>query len=110
MGWAVSVPDVAPVAQRLGTQVSMISREGLSARLTGVAEAMATPSLPFFISRDPGVADPGEGASAGGIEWVEVAGDAAQLAAWLGGAELPVRVTGGPPAVRSVGVGGRTIV
>src|SRR3954467_2653781 len=35
MGWAVAVPDVAAVARRLGTEVSTISRAGLSARLTG---------------------------------------------------------------------------
>ena len=110
MGWAVGVDDVTPVAQRLGTEVSTISREGLSARLTGVREALATPTLPFFISRDHGIPDPGEGARHGGIEWVEVAGDAGQLQRWLAGAPLPVRTVDGPPAVTAVGVGGRAVV
>ncbi len=109
MGWAVAVEDVAPVAERLGTEVSTIMRQGLSARLTGLAEAMATPFLPFFIARDPGVADPGAAGDAGGIEWIEVAGDRDRLAAWLGGAELPVRVVTGAPAVRAVGIGGRIL-
>jgi hypothetical protein len=109
MAWAVAVEDVAPVAERLGTEVSTLVRRGLSARLTGVAEAMATPFLPFFIARDPGVADPGAASDAGGIEWIEVAGDRDRLAAWLGGAELPVRVVNGAPAVRAVGIGGRTL-
>jgi hypothetical protein len=108
MGWAVAVDDVEPVAERLGTEVSVITREGLSARLTGVAEAMAEPFLPFFISRDHGIPDPGEGGDRGGIEWIEVSGDAARLAQWLGGAELPVRVVEGPPAVRAVGIGGES--
>jgi hypothetical protein len=108
MGWAVAVDDVAPVAQRIGAEVSTITRQGLSARLTGVVEAMAEPFLPFFISRDHGIPDPGEGADAGGIEWIEVAGDASRLAGWLGGAELPVRVVEGPPAVRAVGIGGES--
>ena len=43
MGWAVAVDDVVPVAERLGTPVRTIVRQGLSARLTGVLEAMATP-------------------------------------------------------------------
>jgi hypothetical protein len=108
MGWAVEVDDVEPVAERLGTEITTITRQGLSARLTGVAEAMAEPFLPFFISRDHGVPDPGEQGNEGGIEWVEVSGDAARLAEWLGGAELPVRVVEGRPAVLSVGIGGKT--
>jgi hypothetical protein len=106
-GWAVAVDHVEPVAERLGTEVSTISRQGLSARLTGLAEAMAEPFLPFFISRDHGIPDPGEGSDAGGIGWIEVSGDAARLADWLGGAELPVRVVEGRPAVRAVGIGGK---
>jgi hypothetical protein len=105
MGWAVEVDDLGAVAERLGLEPTTIARGGLSARLAGVAEAMTTPTLPFFISRDVGVADPGAGADAGGIAWVEVAGAAAELDAWLGGAELPVRVVDGPPAVRAVGLG-----
>ena len=50
MAWAVAVDDVVPVAERLGTTVSTIVREGLSARLTGLLEAMAAPFLPFFIA------------------------------------------------------------
>jgi hypothetical protein len=107
MGWAVAVDAVEPVAARLGTAISTIARAGLSARLTGVEEAMREPFLPFFIARNPGVPDPGDGGDGGGIAWVEVSGDAARLERWLGGAPLPVRVVDGPPAVRAVGVGAR---
>jgi catechol 2,3-dioxygenase-like lactoylglutathione lyase family enzyme len=109
MGWAVAVDDVAPVAARLGTAISTIARSGLTARLTGVAEAMREPLLPFFIARDPGVADPAGRGDAGGIAWLEVAGDAERLRAWLGGAELPARVVDGPPGVRAMGVGDREL-
>lgn len=109
MGWAVAVDEIGPVARLLGTEVTAIKRLGLTARLTGVAESMAEPCLPFFIERDPGVADPGAAGEGGGIEWVEVAGDARKLADWLGGADLPVRVVEGEPAVLAVGVGGQTI-
>jgi hypothetical protein len=109
MGWAVAVDDVVPVAERLGTPVSRIVRHGLSARLTGVLEAMAAPFLPFFVARDRGVEDPGASGGAGGIEWIEVAGDPARLDAWLGAARLPVRVLEGGPAVRAVGIGGRIL-
>ena len=109
MGWAVAVEAVEPVAERLGIAVTTIAREGLTARLAGVAEAMREPSLPFFIARDPGVADPAGRGDGGGIAWIEVAGDAERLGAWLDGAPLPVRVVPGPPGVRAMGVGGREL-
>lgn len=110
--WAVAVDDVAVVAERLGTEVTGISRSGLTARLTGVAEAMADPLLPFFIARDPGIADPsGVDDGPGGIAWLEVGGESARLAEWLGGADLPVRVVedGDGRGVRAVGVGEREL-
>jgi hypothetical protein len=109
MGWAVGVDDVVSVAERLGTPVCTIVRQGLSARLTGVLEAMASPFLPFFIARDPGIEDPGASGGAGGIEWIELAGDADRLDAWLDGARLPVRVVEGTPAVRAVAISGRIL-
>ena len=115
-GWAVAVDDVAA----LGLPVTPIAREGMSARLAGVMDAAADPSLPFFIARDPGVPDPGGSGSGsgsglaggGGISWVEVAGDAALLRSWLGDAfdSLPLRVVeGSPRGVRAVGVGEREL-
>jgi hypothetical protein len=108
-GWAVAVDDVNRVARRLGTSVMTIRRAGLSAHLTGLAEAMREPFLPFFISRDPGVPDPGADGNAGGITWIELAGDAARLKRWLDDVPLPVRFVSGPPAVRGVGIGRRAI-
>jgi catechol 2,3-dioxygenase-like lactoylglutathione lyase family enzyme len=108
MGWAVAVDDVAPVAQRLGIGVSTISRQGLSAQLAGVAEAMREPTLPFFIARDRGIADP-SGRGGPGIASLEVAGDRERLRAWLDGAALPVRVVDGAPGVRAMGVGDREL-
>jgi hypothetical protein len=74
-----------------------------------MAEAMHEPFLPFFISRDRGVPDPGAGDDAGGITWIELAGDAARLDRWLDGAALPLRVVAGSPAVRAVGIGEREL-
>jgi hypothetical protein len=105
----VAVDDVDPVVARLGTTVTTLRREGLSARLTGVAEAMREPSLPFFVSRDPGVGDPGAEGDAGGITSIEVAGDAKRLEHWLDSTALPIRVVDGPPAVRAVGIGDHTL-
>jgi hypothetical protein len=109
LGWVVAVTDVAEVARRLGTAITTIRREGLSARLTGLSEAMREPFLPFFISRDPGVPDPGSGGDGGGITWIEVAGDAARLERWLDRAPLPVRVVGGPAGVCAIGIGEREL-
>jgi hypothetical protein len=106
MAWVVEVDDVEAVAARLGTEVVTVERPGMRVRVTGMGEAMREPFLPFFLSRDEG-ADPGAGQDAGGISWLEVAGDAQRLREWLGGEELPVRVVGGQPAVTAIGVGSR---
>jgi Glyoxalase-like domain len=107
LGWAVAVDDVGAVARRLNTSRTTIRRAGLSAHLTGLAEAMREPFLPFFISRDPGVPDPGADGDAGGFAWIELAGDAARMERWLDGFPLPVRFVAGAPAVRAVGIGRR---
>jgi hypothetical protein len=110
-GWAVAVEDVPAHAQRLGLQVTTIERDGLTARLAGVAETMAEPWLPFFIQRDAGIEDPGAGGNAGGIAWVELAADAERLRAWLGGAQLPVRYAAGDtPGLRAVGLGSGAVI
>jgi hypothetical protein len=107
LGWVVEVGDVAAEAARLGTAVTTIARAGLTARLTGVAEAMAEPLLPFLLTRDPGVADPGAGGDAGGITRLALSGDAGRLRWWLGAgaADLPLDVAPGPPALLAVTIG-----
>jgi Glyoxalase-like domain len=109
MAWAVAVDDVEPVAARLGTSITTIARQGLTARLTGLAEALRQPFLPFFLSRDSGIPDPGAAGDAGSITWIELAGDGALLEHWLGGAELHVRIAEGAPAVRAIGIGEREL-
>ncbi len=109
MGWAVAVPDVHERAAATGAELSTIARSGLTATLAGVATAMEEPALPFFIQRDPDVADPG-GDSGEGIAWIEVAGDRDRLDDWLGPDHgMPVRVVDGPPGVRAVGIGEREL-
>jgi hypothetical protein len=108
-GWAVAVDDVDTVARRLGLRVTTICRDGLTAKLTGVAEALREPLLPFFITRDEGIPDPGEPGTGGGITWLELSGDAQRLDEWLEGARLPVRVVDGEPGVRAVGIGEREL-
>jgi hypothetical protein len=110
LGYAVAVADAAAEAERLRVPITRITRPGFTGRLAGVGEALAEACLPFFVERGPGVPDPGAHGDAGGIAWLEVSGEAARLARWLDGAELPVRVVPGAPALRAMGIGsGRTI-
>jgi hypothetical protein len=108
--WAAATDDVPGHAARLGLEVTTIERDGLMARLAGVAEAMAEPSLPFFIQRDLGVADPGSSGGAGGIAWLELAAEADRLSDWLGGAQLPIRITGGAPGPKAIGLGSGAVI
>ena len=100
LAYAVFVDDI----QRFGLDASTrVSRDGLTASVAGVEEALREPFLPFFVSSDrPRTWPPGVG-----LTWVEVAGDAARLRDWLHGAELPIRVVEGDPAVRAIGIGER---
>jgi hypothetical protein len=108
--WSIGVEEVDQVAERLGLPVTTVAREGLTARLVGVDEALPNPVLPFFIERDAGVADPGGEGDTGGITWVEVAGgDAGALEQRLGGADLAVRVVDGPIGVVALGIGEREL-
>ncbi|MGA2010743.1 MAG: VOC family protein [Solirubrobacteraceae bacterium] len=106
LGWAVAVQDVGSVAARLGLAVTTVGRQGMTASLVGVKEALGEPCLPFFIQR-------AEARFASEVEPVivriEVAGDAGRLRRWLGDAELPVTVLDGPPGVRAVVIAGREL-
>jgi hypothetical protein len=107
--WVIVLDGVEQFAGRLGLPVITVAREGLSARVAGLAEALRNPVLPFFLERDEGVADPGEGSDAGGITWLEVAGDREALESRLGDTELPVRVVDGPVGVIAMGIGEREL-
>lgn len=107
VGWAVLVDDIHAVAMRNGTPVLTVKRDTLEAYVTGVQEALREPFLPFFIGANRTGARPGAAGDAGGLTWIEVSGDEARLREWLGGAELPVRVVAGEPAVRAIGIGDR---
>lgn len=105
-GWAAAVADLEAHAARLAVATTRIERDGMHARLAGVAEALAQPWLPFLIERPPGVADPGAiAAASGGIAWLELCGDESTLWGWIGGASLPLRIAAdGRPGIRAVGL------
>jgi hypothetical protein len=102
LGWAAAVEDLSAVIDRLGLSVMTVARQGMTAQVAGVEEAMREPYLPFFIERK------GDHAPSR-IEWIEVGGDAERLRTWLGGADLPVRAIDGPPRVVAMGVDGREL-
>ncbi len=102
LGWAAAVEDLDAVIDRLGLSTLTVSRQGMTAQVAGVEEAMREPYLPFFIQRK-GDRGPSR------IDWLEVGGDAERLRTWLGGAELPVRAVDGPPRVLAVSVDGREL-
>jgi hypothetical protein len=118
VGWAVATDDIGSVAARLGLELQRGTRKRpdgvrLAWRLAGVGDALrSNGTLPFFIQWDgPSVLHPGGDPSApAGISWVEVAGDEAELRAWLGEAELPVRFASVGQGITAVGIGDRVLV
>ena len=112
-GWLVIVvatDDVDAEAARLGLEVTTGARnrpDGTEVRwrMTGLDAPQREPWMPFFMTWDipdelhPGRQRAGHGVRAEGLAWVEVGGDAQRLAAWLGGRDLPIRVTDAPPGL-----------
>jgi Glyoxalase-like domain len=117
-GWitlAVTTDDLGAVAGRLGLEMDSGSRtrpdgEVVRWRMAGLDDPRREPWLPFFLAWDvpdelhPGRARAGHGVRAVGIAWVEVAGDAERLRAWLDGEKLPIRVIDGERGIRRVAV------
>lgn len=107
MGWAVRADDLERIARRLGLDLVPGTRAApdgrpLRWRTAGVERVMAEPFLPFFIAWEAGTPFPGAGASGVEIELVELRGDAARLAEWVGEAALPAAIRPGPAAVERV--------
>jgi hypothetical protein len=113
--WCVSTDEIEGVAERLGLAVATGSRSlpdgrTLRWRSVGFDRVPEHPDLPFFISWDgPPDLHPGrDGAEhrvePKGLAWIEVAGDHGRLRDWLGGEDVPVRVVGGEPGMRAIGI------
>ena len=105
--------NIDELAERIGQEPVPGSREtpggeSVHWRLAGLEAAM-TENLPFFIewspeSDHPGAKDVRHPSNAMGIAWVEIGGDPARLREWLGEDVAAVKLVGGAPGVRSVGV------
>jgi len=114
----VRTPDLDGAARRLGLTVGEGSRrlpdgDVLRWRGAGIEQAAAEPCLPFFIEWGEGTPFPGRTAVAhrarpSAISRIELDGDAARLDGWLGGADLPIVVRPGPPALHAVVVSAPT--
>jgi hypothetical protein len=107
--------DIDTVGRRLGLEAQAMSRRRpdgtvLHWRLAGLAEALAEPPLPFFITWDvppadhPGRSEVDHRIEPRGISWVELRGDEARLSDWLGAHDLELRVRPGRPGLEAVGI------
>ena len=116
LGWAVRTNELDGLAQRLGLSIRPGARaipggEPVRWRCTGIEQAAAEPSLPFFIEWGPGTPLPGRADVSHSVGAVEVArlvldGDAARLDDWLGKHALPIIVRRGAPALASIVLSG----
>ena len=104
--------DFEATAERIGHEPVPGSRdlpegESLHWRLVGLEAAM-TENLPFFIEwgsgQHPGAAEVRHPSKAMGIAWVEIGGDSRKLRDWLGEDVAAVKLVGGKPGVRRVGI------
>jgi hypothetical protein len=117
-GWLLIVAssgDIDAEATRLGLRVQAGTRarpdgSEIRWRMAGIDDPRREPWMPFFITWDipdelyPGRQRAGHGVRAEGIAWVEVAGDEERLSEWLGGGDLPIRVTDGIPGIHRVAI------
>ncbi|MDQ6747202.1 MAG: VOC family protein [Candidatus Dormibacteraeota bacterium] len=105
--------DIDETAERVGVAPIEGSREtpageSVHWRLAGLEAAMSE-NLPFFVEYHPDSQYPGaltvkHPSQAMGIAWVEIGGDPDKLRDWLGEEVAAVRLVGGKPGVKSVGV------
>jgi hypothetical protein len=112
LGWAVRTGQLDQLARRLGLTLSAGSRttpsgEVLRWRSAGIQQAVAEPSLPFFIEWEAGTALPGttaiaHAAAPAAVSKLLLHGDPDRLAAWLGDHALPIVVRPGRPAVAAI--------
>jgi hypothetical protein len=112
LGWAVRTSQLDRLARRLGLPVHAGSRttpggDQLRWRSAGIDQAVAEPSLPFFIEWDTQTQLPGRAvvrhrAGTAKISRLVLDADRGRLTAWLGDHQLPIVVRDGKPAVDAI--------
>jgi hypothetical protein len=71
--------------------------------MAGLERSAEEPSLPFFIEWGAGTPYPGGAfAQSAKIDEVRLQGDPSRIEEWLGGANVPISVSQGRPALRSI--------
>jgi hypothetical protein len=103
--------DIDATAARLGldvmdVQATSASGQTVAWRMVGAEQAFfSEPYLPYFVSYTAGADWPSRALVPEpkfDVVRIELSGDPARLADWLGGARLPIEITAGPPHVRTV--------
>jgi hypothetical protein len=108
LGWCLRTDALDAVARRLGLTIADGSRarpDGtvLRWRMAGLERSAEEPSLPFFIEWGAGTPYPGRAlAQSALIEQVRLQGDPDRVEEWLSGADVPISVSEGRPALRSI--------
>jgi hypothetical protein len=108
LGWCLRTDDLGAVAGRLSLTIADGSRarpDGtvLRWRMAGLERSAEEPSLPFFIEWGTGTPYPGEAlAQSATIDEVRLQGEPGRIEEWLGGADVPISVSEGRPALKSI--------
>jgi hypothetical protein len=108
LGWCLRTDALDAVARRLCLTIADGSRarpDGtvLRWRMAGLERSAEEPSLPFFIEWGAGTPYPGRAlAQSALIEQVRLQGDPDRVEEWLSGADVPISVSEGRPALRSI--------
>jgi len=108
LGWCVRTDELDTVAERLGLTIADGSRarpDGTVVRwrMAGLERSAEEPSLPFFIEWGAGTPYPGGAlAQAATIDELQARGDRDRIAQWIGGANIPLSVSEGDPALLAV--------
>ncbi|HEY7149723.1 MAG TPA: VOC family protein [Gaiellaceae bacterium] len=115
LGWCLRTDDLDAVAAGLGLTTTAGSRarpDGtvLSWRMAGLERSADEPSLPFFIEWGPGTPYPGEAlAQRATIDELRLQGGPERIAQWTRGADAPISVKDGNPAILGVVVDGAVL-
>ena len=108
LGWCVRTDELDAVAERLGLTIADGSRARPDStvvrwRMAGLERSAEEPSLPFFIEWGAGTPYPGGAlAQSATIDEVRARGNQDRIAQWIGGANIPLSVSEGDPALLAV--------
>jgi len=115
LGWCVRTDDLDEASNRLGLTAADGSRERpdgtvLRWRMAGLERSADEPSLPFFIEWGPGTPYPGETlAQSATIDELRLQGDSDRIEQWVEGANLPLSIREGEPALVAVVLDGAVL-